>query len=265
MSNTQSNDSLRELNAKLLAEIGELRKKFAEIKVKNDELKDKNTEIPELRRKFVEIEIERTELKAKIAELLKQGVEENKRRDAENAELKIRIEELEKNKADSSAENVRRDVEITGIKAEIVKLRDNNEENKELIFLQSDNISKKMVSGNGQNNNTIDLNTNTMNSNTSEAPFGNIQVSDSVVDQLNNEVGQAVTSGNDQSHVISKTEVSVEQDDDIIPKESLDENQIVEQGLIHELCSSVSPEDNVSSTEIIGSCVSLENLISDSV
>ncbi|PKY29349.1 hypothetical protein RhiirB3_474369 [Rhizophagus irregularis] len=184
-----------ELNAKLLAEIGELRKKFAEIKVKNDELKDKNTEIPELRRKFVEIEIERTELKAKIAELLKQGVEENKRRDAENAELKIRIEELEKNKADSSAKNVRRDVEITGIKAEIVKLRDNNEENKELIFLQSDNISKKMVSGNGQNNNTIDLNTNTMNSNTSEAPFGNIQVSDSVVDQLNNEVGQAVTSG----------------------------------------------------------------------
>src|SRR6266496_2343350 len=138
MSNTQSNDSLRELNAKLLAEIGELRKKFAEIKVENDELKDKNTEIPELRRKFA-------------------------------------------------------DVEITEIKAEIVKLRDNNEENKELTFLQSDNISKEMVSGNGQNNNTIDSNTNTMNSNTSEAPFGNIQVSDSVVDQLNNEVGRAVT------------------------------------------------------------------------
>ena len=74
MSNTQSNDSLRELNAKLLAEIGELRKKFAEIKVENDELKDKNTEIPELRRKFAEIETERTELKTKIAELLKQGM-----------------------------------------------------------------------------------------------------------------------------------------------------------------------------------------------
>ena len=102
MSNTQSNDSLRELNAKLLAEIGELRKKFAEIKVENDELKDKNTEIPELRRKFAKIETERTELKAKIAKLLKQSVEENKRRDAENAELKIRIKELEKNKADSS-------------------------------------------------------------------------------------------------------------------------------------------------------------------
>ncbi|GBB96444.1 hypothetical protein RclHR1_27590003 [Rhizophagus clarus] len=144
-----------------------------------------------------------------------------------------------------------------------------------------------------------------MNSNTSEAPFGNIQVSDSVVDQLNNEetdgfldevhkkkisdeirerkreeklhresIAQdslisrnikTVPSGNDQSHVTSKTEVSVEQDDDMIPGESLDENQIVEQGLIHELCSSISPEDNVSSTEIISSCVSLENLISGSV
>src|SRR6266498_18473 len=187
MSNTQSNDSLKELNAKLLAKIGELRKKFAKIKIKNDELKNKNTEISELRRKFAKIETERTELKAKIAELLKQDVKENKRRDAENTELKIRIEELEKNKADSLAENIRRDVEITEIKAEIVKLRDNNEENKEPTFLQSDNISKEIVSENGQNNNTIDSNTNTMNSNTNEAPFGNIQVSDSVVDQLNNE------------------------------------------------------------------------------
>jgi hypothetical protein len=66
----QSNDSLRELNAKLLAEINELRKKVAE-KIK-----------------------------------LKQ-------------ELKARIK-LEKNKADSSAENVRHDVKITKIKAEIV-------------------------------------------------------------------------------------------------------------------------------------------------
>src|SRR5947209_5997079 len=92
----QSIDSLRELNAKLLAEITELRKKFAEVKVENDDLKDKNTEIPELRRKFAEIEVERAELKARIAELLEQGVEENKRRDAE---LKARIIELEKNRA----------------------------------------------------------------------------------------------------------------------------------------------------------------------
>ena len=37
--NMQSNNSLRELNAKLLAEIAELRKKFADIKIENDELK----------------------------------------------------------------------------------------------------------------------------------------------------------------------------------------------------------------------------------
>src|SRR6266542_4833416 len=44
-SNMQSTDSLRELNAKLLTEIAELRKKFSEVKIENDELKDKNTEI----------------------------------------------------------------------------------------------------------------------------------------------------------------------------------------------------------------------------
>src|SRR6266498_5342874 len=121
MSNTQSNDSLRELNAKLLAEIGKLRKKFAEIKVENDELKDKNTEIPELRRKFAELEAEKAELKARIAGLLKQAVEESKRRDVENAELKARIEELEKNKADSSAENVRRDRKSTRLNSSHVR------------------------------------------------------------------------------------------------------------------------------------------------
>ena len=37
-------------------------------------------------------------LRARIAKLLRQAVEESKRRDVENAELKARIEELEKNK-----------------------------------------------------------------------------------------------------------------------------------------------------------------------
>jgi predicted nuclease with TOPRIM domain len=85
MSSTQSNDSLRELNAKLLAEIDELRKKFAEIKVENDELKDKIAGIPDLRRKFTELEAEKAELKARIAELLRRAVEESKKRDVENA------------------------------------------------------------------------------------------------------------------------------------------------------------------------------------
>src|ERR1043166_8600248 len=93
-SNMQFTDSLRELNAKLLAEIAELRKENAKI----SELKKENAEIPELKRKFAEIEAEKVELKARIAELLRQAVEESKRRDVENAELKARIEELEKNK-----------------------------------------------------------------------------------------------------------------------------------------------------------------------
>ena len=57
-------------------------------------------------------------------------MEESKRRDVENAKLKVRIEELEKNKADSSAENVRRDVEFAELKAKVVKLRDINKKNK---------------------------------------------------------------------------------------------------------------------------------------
>ncbi len=65
LSNMQSIDSLRELNSKLLAEIAELRKE--------------NAEIPELREKLL-----------KFAE-----VEENARRDTENAELKSRVGELE--------------------------------------------------------------------------------------------------------------------------------------------------------------------------
>src|ERR1700722_19039289 len=91
LSNMQSIDSLRELNSKLLAEIAELRKV-------NAELKDKNAEIPDLKREFAEIASEKVELKARIAELLRQAVEESKRRDVENAELRARIEELEKNK-----------------------------------------------------------------------------------------------------------------------------------------------------------------------
>ena len=82
----QSIDSLRELNSKLLAEIAELRKE--------------NAEIPELKEKllkFAEVEAENAKLR--------QIIEENAKHDAENAEHKIRIEELEKNSADISAEN----------------------------------------------------------------------------------------------------------------------------------------------------------------
>src|SRR5437764_10101056 len=94
LSNMQSIDSLRELNAKLLAEIAELRKENAKI----SELKKENAENSELKRKFAEIESEKVELKDRIAELLRQAVEESKRCDVENAELRAIIEELEKNK-----------------------------------------------------------------------------------------------------------------------------------------------------------------------
>ena len=60
----QSIDSLRELNAKLLAEIAELRKenaKISELKKENADLKDKNAEIPDLKRKLVEFESKKVE------------------------------------------------------------------------------------------------------------------------------------------------------------------------------------------------------------
>ncbi|RIA85038.1 hypothetical protein C1645_831411 [Glomus cerebriforme] len=67
MSNTQSIDSLRELNVKLLAEITELRKKFAEIE-------SENAEIPELRRNVADVEAENAKLR--------QIIEENAKRDS---------------------------------------------------------------------------------------------------------------------------------------------------------------------------------------
>ncbi|GES86266.1 hypothetical protein GLOIN_2v1782198 [Rhizophagus clarus] len=72
----QSTDLLRELNAKLLAEIAELKKKNAEI-----------SELREKLLKFAEVEVENVRLK--------QIIEENARRDAENVELKSRVGELE--------------------------------------------------------------------------------------------------------------------------------------------------------------------------
>ena len=58
--------------------------------------------------------------------------------------------------------------------------------------------------------------------------------------------------------------------DKLILEESLDKNQIVEQGLIQELCgtfsicSSISTEDNISSTDTNSSCNGSENMILDS-
>ncbi|CAB4442271.1 unnamed protein product [Rhizophagus irregularis] len=130
---------------------------ITELRKENAELRKENTVIRDLRIKLSVSDAEIAELKRRNAETLRSNAEYNERRDAENAKLKARIEELEKNKEDSSAENVRRDVEIAEIKAEVVKLaegaqaRDNNEESKQLTSRQLEVISKEMISGYDQN------------------------------------------------------------------------------------------------------------------
>ncbi|GBC38898.2 hypothetical protein GLOIN_2v1695450 [Rhizophagus irregularis DAOM 181602=DAOM 197198] len=88
--------------------------------------------------------------------------------------------------------------------------------------------------------------------------------------EISEEFKKTVPSGNDQSHVSSvkpDLEVSMEQDDE---QESLDKNQIIEQGLIQELCgtfdtcSPISSDDNISSTNTNSSCNGSENMISGS-
>src|SRR3954451_17514463 len=142
MSNTQSIDSLRELNSKLLAEIAELRKENAKI----SELKKENAEIPDLKRKFAEIESEKVELKARIAELPRQAVEESKRRDVENAELRARIEELEKNKTVT-----------TKLESENAEFRDRITK-VEQRQIQNDNVTKVTNSSNDSNNSSSNFN-----------------------------------------------------------------------------------------------------------
>src|SRR4051794_39506050 len=132
----------------------------SELELSKQRITELEAENSGLRNKLSVSDAEIAELKRRNIEFLRANKEYNERRDAENAKLKARIEELEKNKEDSSAENVRRDVEIAEIKAEVVKLaegaqaRDNNEESKQLTSHQSEVISKEMISGYDQN--TID-------------------------------------------------------------------------------------------------------------
>ena len=134
----QSTDSLRELNAKLLAEIAELRKE--------------NAEIPELREKllkFAEVEAENAKLK--------QIIEENARRDAENTELESRVRELE---------------------ARLALLEQSSAV--ALQFGQKQNGEEAMP--------VVTVST--------------VDVPDSVMDQLNNEVGRAPSDLNDNEEMV---------------------------------------------------------------
>src|SRR2546430_8017289 len=138
------------------------------------ELNKENTEIPELREKllkFAEVEAEkmelRQELKARTDELEKTIADYS----VKIGKLNAVIVELEK----TNAVTTKLESENVELKAEIAKLRYDVNEIKQQTFPQPEMlpevtvISKEMVSGNGQNNNTMDSNTNTMNSNTSEA------------------------------------------------------------------------------------------------
>ena len=67
------------------------------------------SEIYSLRQRITELEAEKAELEAKNSELLKWVIEETTKYKAENDELRVRIEELEKNKTDTAklvSENV---------------------------------------------------------------------------------------------------------------------------------------------------------------
>ncbi|CAG8727367.1 430_t:CDS:2 [Rhizophagus irregularis] len=94
------------------------------------------SEIDLLRQENARLVAKITGLESEKAELLKQVAEEKAKHEAENTELRSRIEELEKGRTDTTDA-------IAELKAEVVKLRDDNE--------RSDG---EMVSGNEQK--TID-------------------------------------------------------------------------------------------------------------
>src|SRR6266542_1704598 len=102
----------------MLSKLELLKQHIIELKAENTELKKENTKILYLRNKLSMSDAEIAELKCRNIEFLRVNKEYNKRRDAKNVKLKARIEELEKNKKDSSAKNIRHNVEIVEIKAE---------------------------------------------------------------------------------------------------------------------------------------------------
>src|SRR5436190_19838008 len=72
MSNAQSIDSLREVNARLLIEISELRRKFAEVEAENAKLKQIIEENARRDARVEELEQKNTELEARLA-IVEQG------------------------------------------------------------------------------------------------------------------------------------------------------------------------------------------------
>ena len=298
------------------------------------------SEIDSLRQRITELEAEKAELEAKNSELLKRVIEETTKYKAENDELRVRIEELEKNKTDTAklvSENVELRDRVT--KVEQRQLQNDNSPNNGLSNFNSvaenheklledkemddcllkqtpvdipdsviaqleqcepvckindavskvtvssktseergmdaflDNVNKKKVSDEiRQRKREEKLQRESIAQDLVIASSSCIsEKDDRMISEISEEFEKTVPSGNDHSHVTSvepDLKVSVEQDDELIPEESLDKNQIVEQGLIQELsfdaCSSISTENNVSSTDTNSSCNGSENMISGS-
>src|SRR3954449_13355531 len=75
--------------------ITELESKNVKLEAENAELRKENTEISYLRNKLSVSDAEIAELKRRNIEFLRAIEEYNERRDAENAKLRARIEEME--------------------------------------------------------------------------------------------------------------------------------------------------------------------------
>ncbi|RIA99372.1 hypothetical protein C1645_811618 [Glomus cerebriforme] len=131
----------------------------------------------------------------------------------------------------------------------------------------NDVVSKATVSSKTSEKRGIDTFLNNVNKKSSSCIS---EKDDQMVLGISEEFKKMVSLANHQSHMISvepNLEVSMKQDDELISEKLLDKNQIVEQGLIQELCgtfgtcSSIFTEDNVSSTDINFFCNGSENMI----
>ncbi len=76
------------------SELKSLKQRITELEAENTELRKENTEIPYLRNKLSVSDAEIAELKRRNIEFLRANKEYNERRDAENAKLRARIEEM---------------------------------------------------------------------------------------------------------------------------------------------------------------------------
>ncbi|CAB5320437.1 unnamed protein product [Rhizophagus irregularis] len=215
------------------------------------------SEFEVLKQRIIELEAKNAKLEAKKAELLKRIMEENTRRD-------VRVEELEqKNKELETRLAI---VEQASLPVEEQTYNDNPSDNKTVV------VALQLVIADTPQEEIPTVDSKVMHDikAVNRYPENSYEDVHRMSLEISEEFEKTVPSGNDQSHVTSvkpDLEVSMEQDDE---QESLDKNQIIEQGLIQELCgtfdtcSPISSDDNISSTNTKSSCNGSENIISGS-